>query len=239
MQTKSILVILPGWGGSHETWSNFIELAKNEFEVICIDLPCFGTEPCPTFAWGIDEYAEFVERKIVAIGRPIILLGHSFGGQVAAKVAINRPDLISDLILVCAAAIRPWRPVRRLFFGIIAKIGKLFFSIPFVEKRSLWAKHMLYRIVGSHDYEEAADVKKEIFKKIIRTDLSKSLSGIKLPTVVVWGEKDTYVPLRYGKEIARLIPNSKLYVIPRIGHGVHLREPKTLLKFIIEHVKNI
>jgi pimeloyl-ACP methyl ester carboxylesterase len=81
--------------------------------------------------------------------------------------------------------------------------------------------------------------KKEIFKKIIRTDLSKSLPSIKLPTIVVWGETDTYVPLRYGKEIARLIPNSKIYVIPRVGHGVHLREPDTLLKFIIEHVKTI
>ena len=48
------IIILPGWGGSHETWHDFVTLlAPQVSDVRVIDLPCFGTEPCPKEVWGI------------------------------------------------------------------------------------------------------------------------------------------------------------------------------------------
>ena len=38
-------------------------LAQRDFNVVCIDLPCFGTEPCPTSVWGVEEYSNLVRQN--------------------------------------------------------------------------------------------------------------------------------------------------------------------------------
>lgn len=230
---KPTLVILPGWGGSSDTWKDFIALAMRDFRVECINLPCFGNEPCPSVVWGVEEYANFVISKFRHFDiSKCVLLGHSFGGQVAAYVAAKHPEYISHLVLVGAAAIRPWRPIRRLFLYGIAKMGKFIFRLPIIEKGSTWGKEMLYKAVGSRDYNETAGIKREIFKKITREDLKHLLPVIAVPTLVVWGTKDRYVPLRYGKRIARLIPRAELQIIRGGGHGLHLTHRNELVEML-------
>ena len=174
MPEKKTLIILPGWGGSHETWQGFIDLAKEHYKAVCIDLPCFGGVPCPPTAWGIEEYSEFVRSKLSNVKgqmSKVILLGHSFGGQVATYLAAKHPELVEKLILSGAAVIRPNRPLRRLFFGAVAKTGKLLFRLPFVENYRLWAEKVLYRTADSPDYAKTSGLQREIFKIIIRQDL--------------------------------------------------------------------
>lgn len=223
MTEKPTVVILPGWGGSHETWHEFMNLAKEKYDVMCIDLPCFGGVPCPEAVWGVEEYADFVKSKIINHKSKIILLGHSFGGQIAAYLAAKHPELIEKLILSGAAALRPNRRTRRLIFGVIAKTGKLFFRLPFIERFGLWAKKVLYRASDSPDYAKTSGIQREIFKKIIRRDLSELLPSISAPTLVVWGSHDQYIPASQGKKIAFLIPGSRFVLIPRATHGLHQR----------------
>lgn len=249
MNEKPTLIILPGWGGSQETWAQFIDLAKQEYNVLCIDLPCFGTEPCPKEAWGVDQYANFVYKKIISDSgsfdklrtgfriSDLILLGHSFGGQVATKVVAEHPELFSRLILIGAAVIRPSRKIRRFILGKLAKVGKFFFSFPAIEDHGLWFKKVFYTGLDARDYAATAGIKREIFKKIIREDLSALLLMIKLPTLVIWGKYDTYVPLRDGKKIGALLPNSRFHLVNNGRHGLHLQDPKELLLVIQKFLK--
>ena len=62
------LIILPGWGGTKENWWEFVGLFKeDDIKVICFNLPCFGDQPCPQTVWGVEEYADFVKKKISKI----------------------------------------------------------------------------------------------------------------------------------------------------------------------------
>lgn len=227
------LVILPGWGGTHDSWQTFSHLAKNDFQVILIELPGFGSEPCPNEIWGVADYAKFVNKKIKELNliKPI-LLGHSFGGQVAAYLAATEPQLISRLILSGAAAIRPERSLKRAIFGAIAKTGKIFFALPLINKFSATAQKYLYKLAGSSDYAATTGIKREIFKKIVRQDLTEELKLIKTPTLVVWGALDSYVPLTIGKKISALIKNSRLEIIPGGKHGLHLQMPEKLYSIV-------
>lgn len=230
---KPQLLILPGWEGSKTSWKNFINLAQNDFEVYCLDLPCFGQELCPHEVWGVAEYAEFVRQKIkeLHLNKPI-LLGHSFGGQIAAYLAATSPQLISRLILSGASAIRPEQNFKRFIFGWLAKTGKVFFSLPLINNLSALAKKFLYRLADSPDYSSASGVQREIFKKIIRQDLTEELKKIKTPTLVIWGALDSYAPLTSGKKIAKLISNSHLEIIAGGKHGLHLQMPEKLYDII-------
>ena len=69
MNSKPKLIIVHGWGGSRQTWSDFVSLAESDFEVEVIELPCFGAEPCPSSIWGVEEYAKFISDKIKLINQ--------------------------------------------------------------------------------------------------------------------------------------------------------------------------
>ena len=233
MQNKT-LVIVPGWGGSHETWADFMNTARPYFkDVLCIDLPGFGGVDCPKTIWGVEQYAEYVKRKLEKLPPgPKVLLGHSFGGQVSAYLVANNPEIVEKYILAAGAVFRPSRPLLPPFFFIIAKFGKILFKIPVIENIALWAKKMLYKSADSPDYSATSGIKRDIFKKIIRQDLSEQLPKITLPTLIVWGTLDSYLPVKDARRAHKLIKNSKLEIIPAATHGLHLHQKQKLLELI-------
>lgn len=229
------LVILPGWGGSHKTWADFVALAKPHFkDVQVINLPCFGNEPCPDSVWGVEEYANFVKSKIENQNSKIVLLGHSFGGAIATHIVATGPNIIDKLILSGAAVYRPKNYVRRSVFWLLAKIGKIIFSTPPLKNRTTFAKKLLYRSASSPDYAHTDGIKRKIFKKIIRQDQSHLLSSIQVPTCVIHGTMDTYVPMHTGKRIAQNIPNALFFAIDNGTHGLHIKHAQHLLSLILQ-----
>ncbi len=238
--SEATLVILPGWGGSHETWADFVALAKPHFaDVVVIDLPCFGDEPCPTEVWGVEDYSHFVEERLREYStRQIILLGHSFGGAVATHLAAMNSDIVDKLILSGAAVFRPKNHLRRVFFGLAAKLGTLGVALIPSKTVKARAKRILYRIAGSPDYDKTDGVQREIFKKIIRQDLGHVLSTISLPTCVIQGTADTYVPYRAGERIARNIPHASFVAVKDGIHGLHTKRKDELLDAIRTFASN-
>jgi len=225
---KPQLLIIPGWGGTKTSWKNFMNLAQTDFDVYCFDLPCFGEEPCPTEIWGIEEYAEFVRKKTKNLNsvKPI-LLGHSFGGQIAAYLAANYPEEFSKLILSGAAILRQTPSAKKIIFQFLAKTGGFIFKLPLLNRAADFMKKALYRLANS-DYNRTSGMKREIYQKIINQDLSALAARINLPTLIIWGENDGYVPLKQGKKLSELIVGSKLEIVPGGKHGLHLQTPEKL-----------
>lgn len=239
MSNQKTLIILPGWGGTKSGWSEFTRIAEKNYQAVVFNLPCFGDESCPKEVWGVEDYAEFVKNKInnLKLNEPAILFGHSFGGQVAAYLAAKEPNLFAKLILSGPAVIRPNRSFKRFIFVKLAQLGKLFIALPIIKNYDKLARKVLYRLASSPDYSKTSGMEKEIYKKIIRQDLSDLLPQIKIPTLIVWGAKDSYVPLRNGRKIARLIPNTQLEIIKGGKHGLHLQQPEKLFEIIKKFTK--
>lgn len=226
MSQPRTIIIFPGWGGSHETWEPFMNLARRDFTVHCIDMPCFGGVPCPNEAWGVDEYAEYAFNAVkqLKLADKPILLGHSFGGQVATRVMADHSDFFSALVLVAPAIIRPSRRLRRAFFYLIAKTGKFLFRLPIIEKGSLWARRVLYRAANSPDYSKTSEIQRDIFRKIIRQDMRQYLEKVTVPTLVLWGTLDAFTPFRDSKKVMKHLKNATLVVFDKGTHGLHLHK---------------
>lgn len=240
--SKPTLVIIPGWGGSRETWKDFVEMAENDFSVLCIDLPCFGDEPCPDTVWGVEEYADFVRGKVAGLletGAPVILFGHSFGGAVAVNLAARHRELICGLVLSGAAVFRPSVALKRKFFQFFARIGAKIFEIPPLSPFRVRARRVLYRTAGSPDYIKTEGMQRDIYKKIIRQDMGHVLPGISVPTLVLWGSRDSYVPLRFGKKIAARLQNARLHIIKGGRHGLYVRNPEEVLHELREFAASL
>lgn len=225
------LIIIPGWGGDSGSWQKFVNAVAPDFNNIrVIDLPCFGSEPCPAEIWGVKEYSDFVERRIEEFNLPgkLALLGHSFGGQIAVNLVANNPELIDFLILSGATVFRPKKIIRRLFLGVAAKAGKIIFKLPIIKKYQLTVKKIFYKVIKSDGYAGERDIKGEIFKKIVRQDLRGVLKNIQPSTLIIWGEKDKHVPLRYGKAIYKQMPKAALHIVKGGRHGLHINKIEEL-----------
>ncbi|MFH1947144.1 MAG: alpha/beta hydrolase [Candidatus Magasanikbacteria bacterium] len=232
------LIILPGWGGTSETWQDFVEIAKADFDVQVINLPCFGDEPCPDNVWGVEEYSNFVKDKLEKLKaesrKPVAILGHSFGGQVASYLTANNPSLVHKLVLSGPAVFRSKKKIRRIIIAGIAKTGKWIFRLPLLEKADVEVEKIFRRVTRSQDYADTSGIKRDIFMKVIREDLTEVVKKIKMPTLIIWGTKDNYVPVKNAYKLNKLILNSKLEIIKGGKHGLHIQQPEVLL----EKIKN-
>ena len=206
------LVLLHGWGQDKRTWQGLLETFGNE--AVAWDLPGFGAEKVEE-EWGVPEYAEWVERKIKKEGwsrqTRLVLMGHSFGGRIAAEIASKQPEWLAGLILYGAPCL--YRPSWKIVM------------IKHLAKRWRWFKLIKRLVVSS----ELADADKKglgkVFRRVVVYDQTEQLSTIKVPTLVLWGEKDGAVPVAMAKEMNSLIDKSKLEIVEDGGHNVHLSNP--------------
>ena len=78
---------------------------------------------------------------------------------------------------------------------------------------------------------------KETIKKVLDEDLLSDLSKIKTKTLIVWGSVDKMVPLKYAHIFKEKIENSRLEIMPKVGHSPHLEDPKKLSEIILKFLK--
>ena len=225
-----VILILHGWGSRGDRWEKVGELlSKHNFSVVIPDLPGFGKSEEPTSPWGIEEYHNFVEEFVSTLGpKEFYLLGHSFGGGLALAYAVQHPDKVKKLFLV-AAAIRRKKNLRKNTLRVIAKIGKLFSLLPFY---TLFRKAVYKYIIRTSDYPYQKGIMKDIYLKIVDQDLSPLLSGVKVPTVILWGAKDDVLPLGDAYFIREHIANSQFIVFPEGDHDPEQRMPEILAEKI-------
>ena len=210
-------LILHGWGSCSDKWQRVGDLlAQKGLKVIIPDLPGFGQSEKPKNAWDIDDYCDFVREFVKTLGPDkFYLLGHSFGGALAAKFSLKFPEKIDKLFLVGAAVIR-----KKTFKNQLLKFISRFLKIknPFLRK-------LFYR---KSDYLSVRRIMKEVYLKIIKEDLSGILSQVRAPTIIIWGEKDNITPLSDAYKINNKIKNSQLEIISGVGHNLHLEAPEEL-----------
>lgn len=220
MKLSKNLVFIHGWGATAKIFETVFYYLKDDFNIHYFDLPGFGNTTIEK-VMTLKDYAEFVFKFLEKnnIKEPIII-GHSFGGAIAIKLALLYPGNISKLILVSASAIRQ----RRYKIILIKKISD--FIKPFLPEK---LRKLILKILrlDKTDYAKIDSPKlKKTFKNIINDDLSIYLPTIKIPTLVIWGEKDNITPLTEGELMAKLIPNARLLVIKNAGHFRFLEKPE-------------
>lgn len=223
--TGNPVVLLHGWGCDHTTLKSLGDVAQScGRRVIALDLPGFGQSTEPEAIWDVEEYADWLEAFLDAelAGTQPVLLGHSFGGQIAALTASRRP--VEKLVLVDAACIRrhnlkwyvkvySYKARRHLMQMLLGK-----------EKAAARIEEARYK-AGSVDYVNSSPKMRAVMARVTNRDLGKELPKINCPTLLIWGENDTATTLKHAKIIEKLVPDAGLVAIPGAGHFSFLDNP--------------
>lgn len=217
-ETDRKLLMLHGWRGTSKVWVDNISQLAAKFECVACDLPGFGQSENPSNAWGVNEYSGFVRKLIAQLGwERFCLIGKSFGGRVAIKYAVDYASTLEGLVLVDTAGTEPKSsPTRIKIF--LAQIGRrVVRSLPLSKQDNL--RKLYYNIIGLS--VESSELRQEIKKKVTSEDLTYLLGLISTPTLVVWGENDTILPVEVGRKIAHSIPSASFELISGAGHDAH------------------
>lgn len=214
------LLLLHGWGTSLDTFADLSEDLARRFRVVAFDFPGHGGSDMPPTVWTVDAFVGLTLDLMAELGiERASILGHSFGGRVAIKLAASHPEAVDRLVLVNAAGVPPRRTVRR-----VLKRGASRFANALGRRLGPPGQAIRRRIVAriaSTDYLNAGPLR-DTFLAIVKEDLRPVLPRIGSPTLLVWGESDSDTPLADGRTMERLIPDARLLVLKNAGHFSYL-----------------
>lgn len=228
------LVLLHGFGASAASWRLVIpELARHR-RVVAPDLHGFGyTErPRERAAYTLEGQAALVLALLDHLGiARADLAGHSYGGGLALHLAARHPERVRSLVLVDTtrpeygrarrSRLASFRPLTSLF-------ARAFLLRPGTVRRALVRSvadparvtDELVRL-----YLEPLGVEGAIDAYVGLTAPTPGpvpppvdLAAIGQPALVVWGEEDRLIAVRWGRELARTLPRAELVVFPETGH---------------------
>ena len=220
-------MLLHGYLSMKETFIRQIEYFAPKMRVIAIDMRGFGkSEPLKT-PYSLDDYCQDVYDFLTATGvKKYSIVGHSFGGRVAVKLALS-DKRVDNLILVGAAGIKPKRKPAYYFKVLKYKFLKRF-------KKNFNADKY-----GSDDYKKLDPVMKQSFVKIVNEHLNGVICGIKNRTLIISGDKDTETPPYFAKTFNKKIKGSELYFVKGGGHFCFLKNYGEVNAVLNEFLKGV
>ena len=228
---KKVLIILPGWGDTRNTFNYYINSLKDKFTIYIFDYPGFGNSIFPNHSLTIEDYAKYIKSFIEEnnIINPYILC-HSFGCRISILLICKYRILVDRLIIIGGAGIKR-KSIRKRYRILKYKLLKKLSIFISKNKKEKYLKRLINKY-GSSDYKELNSLQRKTFSIIVNTDLRKYIPYIYCPTLLIWGELDTSTPLKDGKYMNKKIKDSALITIKKGTHFVYLEYPFYILNII-------
>jgi pimeloyl-ACP methyl ester carboxylesterase len=249
------LVLVHGLGGAAHNWLGLAPLLMRGRRLIVPELPGHGGSEPLRAAPDLDAYAHSLGALVGrADATPAPFVGHSFGGAVVLRLAIARPELVSALVLAGAAGISSGTRRARYALTITGLVQPARRIAP---HRGLVARSALLRTLvfgrwGAADPPAFPPKVAESFlsgpakhtdtvsaaKALVRDDPREELDRVRCPCLVLWGARDTQLPIGDAFEYARRL-RAPLRTIADCGHLLVGERPDAcadaIESFLIRH----
>lgn len=222
----SPVLILHGWGRNGAEW---VSVAKkisdwSGRQVYILDLPGFGGSSLPEVV-SIEEYTNLVAQfcKYLKI-KKVMIVCHSLGARVGIvwSSGENR-EMVEKMILVDPAGPKEFS-WKRWCLSVLAVIFR------FVPEK---IRRVLITPLLDEDYRRTPALRR-LYRVVVSEDLGGRLAQIHIPVKLVWGDRDTVVPLRMVDVYKKYLSDVSVRVIWGAGHDPHLSHPQQLMRALEE-----
>lgn len=250
------IILIHGFCSSTLVWSKvFLQIADAGFRVIAPDLPGYGYSAKPRdFLYTINAQARMVAGLLKQLGlQRATLVGSSYGGAVAAAIALDYPDRVEKLILV--GAVTNNKPTKYMLMRLFGSplIGDILSPLVVGSRRLLrlrmkrvYDRHECVlderRVYARHLPLRAAATHRAIIRTVRRWDadrIQRDAHLISQPTLLLWGENDSEVPLHDGEQLQNRIEDSRLIVFRKCGHLPHEEFPQAFIEVVADFCSDL
>ncbi|MBS1783651.1 MAG: alpha/beta hydrolase [Bacteroidetes bacterium] len=229
-------------------WQKNIEFLRANFRCIAIDLPGNGLSEQGDFPYGIQYFADVVVHFIQKLKlSKVVLIGHSMGGQIAIRVLLNKPTIAKALVLCAPAGFEVFTNWEATMYENSISVLDFFSTEQNSLAKSIRSSFFHYtnqadkmienltRIMDARSINGYRKMLNACIHGMLTETVHDSLSQIKVPTCVMFGDRDALIPTRAlhpttTRAIAEWgtaqIPNAELHLLPQCGHFVQWEKSK-------------
>ena len=211
-------VFVHGVGGNGRMWAGTMRTLRRYGRMISIDLPGFADHRDPLE--DLSAYAPFIGDVLAVLGiESAVWIGNSFGGRIVLEAALELPERVRGLALLCSAGVHvagvpvvlPNSVPKEEFDRLAFYNTERFTMLQSEESRQ-------YNLRSGETYAALAE-------RTAALDFAPRLGEVRVPTMVIWGRHDGVVPLPIGEWIADHIPGAELAVLEKAAHVPQLERP--------------
>ena len=239
--TKNLLLI-HGLGASADRWEHVIPQFAKNYRVLVPDLIGFGLSDKPVVDYTTDYLSEFIRKFLKKLGiDSVSIIGSSLGGQIGAEFTYQNNSMVEKLVLISPsgimkhstpaldayvmAALYPSDSSASNAFQIMSgskNIDKKTIK-GFVQRMKLPNAKMAFMstLLGLKDAEI----------------ISEKLVSIKSPTLIIWGENDPIIPIKYAQSFVSEIDDCRFVKMENCGHTPYVESPDKFYKIVFDFLK--
>ena len=235
-RSKPPMILIHGYTASLYVWKTTAPmLADAGFHVVAVDLLGFGYSEKPSwFDYSIQSQARMVSRFMnrLGIGRATIV-GSSYGGAIAATVALDYPERVEKLVLIDSVINDEVKnhPILRLvaFRGVGEVVA------PFLADSRIFLRQKMQGTIAKANHhlitkERIESVRRPLsnregHRSLLATSrawdanhIEQDAHLINAPTLIIWGDQDTVIPIKNGYKLHRQMLNSRFVILKDCGH---------------------
>ncbi len=236
IEHERMMVYIHGGGVSGWMWDKQVDYFSQNFHCLVLDLPEHGYSRKDEQIFSIDYAAEQIIKLIEEKreGKSVVAIGFSLGSQVLLSMLSKKKDLI-DFAMINSALVKPIP-----FANILNKIMTM--ALPLVKNKTFSKVQAKQLYIGEEYfnlyYQESLQINKDAFLRVMNENSSfkipKTFREYPHNILVTVGEKEKKIMKDSMKEIMANNPNCQGVIIPKIGHGIPLADPKLFNKMLEE-----
>lgn len=230
------LLFLHGAGGAG-AWTDFHQLLSARFDVVAPDHPGFGHSDDLPSVEAMDDlvyhYLDVLDR--LELEAPVVV-GASFGGWVAAELAVHSPHRVGTLVLLAPVGLRiPGSPIADLFLMNPAeRAAALYHDQAVAQER--FPTHPDIDLAVRRYRDDTALARFGWSPYLANPKLERRLHRITAATQVVAAGEDRVLPIEHCRRYAETIPRGTLAVVEDCGHALPMECPERTARSVIDFV---
>jgi pimeloyl-ACP methyl ester carboxylesterase len=254
--TEAILLI-HGMAGSSQTWRAIMPTLSKKYRVVAPDLLGHGQSSKPRSDYSLGAFAVGLRDLLDELGiASATIVGHSLGGGVAMQFLYQHPDYCRRLVLISSGGLgQDVGFILRLLSAPGAElVMPLIAPSPVLRAgeavRSWLSARGLRSPRGAeiwNAYSSFSDPQtREAFQRTLRSVVDyrgQAVSALnrlqvraEMPTLAIWGEQDTIIPVDHAYAALEARPDCRLEVLPEVGHFAHVESPTVVAELLDEFI---
>ena len=240
------LVMLHGWGMNAGVWQQISNALANQFRLYRVDLPGHGQSQRPSRAVTLQDWAEQVAESVIPhLNGPACWLGWSLGGMVAVQLASQFPQQVKRLLLI-ATSLRfcqadDWPE------AVAPDVLQSFATDLQQDHRLTLQRFLGLQVMGDTQARQTLKqlrqcllAQPEPARNALQTgldilrsaDLRPLAARLELPVMLLGGEKDRLVSPAALHNVASLLPQCQLEILPAAGHAPFISQPESFVNLV-------